>query len=72
MTEPTYEINYEKLSSLSIADLTGLWNYCDQNIILLEKICTKESLIQINTYWRPFLKACSSELDYRINDIIIF
>jgi hypothetical protein len=60
-TEPTYELNVEKLQSLSIADLTGLMQ-----------------LMTSGEHYLPILKATiileatSTELDKRINDIIIF
>lgn len=58
MTEPTYEVNFEKLSSLSIADLTGLINF------LILNPTTKENRIQGQIF--------VDELSKRINDIIIF
>lgn len=58
MTEPTYEINFEKLSSLSIADLTGLINF------LILNPTTKENRIQGQIF--------VDELSKRINEIIIF
>lgn len=56
MTNPTYEINYEKLSDLSISDLESLltlWkNYYGNHPVIDKEI--------------------KKELDKRVNDIIIF
>lgn len=57
MTEPTYEINQEKLDSLSIADLTGL-------IIVYESHPSFYGEIEVDILF--------TELNKRINDIIIF
>lgn len=58
MTEPTYEVNKEALSKLTIADLTGL--------------ITLNKLYPTNTIAKIIIKVCVEELNKRINDIIIF
>lgn len=60
MTEPTYEVNQEALSKLSIADLTGLYQ-----IYTAVQPTYNERFYIIS-------KIVSDELDIRINDIIIF
>lgn len=60
MTQPTYEVNYEKLSSLSISDLIALYTYY-----------SKVSHLYALTH-KFILKMVSEELDKRVNDIIIF
>lgn len=66
MTNPTYEVNHEKLSSLSIADLISLEN----------KFATTESNnkyeTEANFMSRELAGIFAAELDKRINDIIIF
>lgn len=57
MTNPTYEVNHEKLSSLSISDLTGLITIYESHPTFHEEIVVAVLL---------------SELNKRINDIIIF
>lgn len=56
-TEPTYEVNLEKLESLSISDLTSICNH----LIKYEY-----------DYPENLYKVFARELDKRINDIIIF
>lgn len=66
MTEPTYEINKERISQLSISDLLALIKYVTDN--------------NYENYFSPqifdgllFMRdICKEELDKRINDIIIF
>lgn len=59
MTEPTYEINQEKLESLTIADLSSL--------LILNKLYPSKdkSDLKLN-------KVLAIELKKRINDIIVF
>lgn len=59
MTEPNYEINHEKLSELTIADLTGIIVLASTRTIYYKKLI-------------PYLSVFEVELDKRINDIIIF
>jgi mRNA-degrading endonuclease HigB of HigAB toxin-antitoxin module len=57
MTEPTYEVNNERLQSLSIADLTSIYNHIRKYEY---------------DYPEDLYKVFGAELDKRINDIIIF
>lgn len=57
MTQPTYEVNVEALSALSIADLTGLITVYESHPTFYEEIVGE---------------VLFSELNKRINDIIIF
>lgn len=59
MIETTYEINHEKLSELTIADLTG------KIVLASTRTAYYKKLI-------PYLSVFEVELDKRINDIIIF
>lgn len=61
MTEPTYEVNFEKLSSLSIADLTGL-----------ERYTYDYYSSELDFRHQVVCDLCRQELEKRINDIIIF
>lgn len=59
MTEPTYEVNQEALSNLTISDL-----------ISLMELSFKVSFIKDKA--KILFEITSVELDKRINDIIIF
>lgn len=58
-TEPKYEINHEKLSAMSVADLTGIIVLASTRTAYCKKLI-------------PYLSVFEVELDKRINDIIIF
>lgn len=68
MTEPTYEVNYEQLSQLSIADLVALENRFITTGLKKKSIYDIEAIATANELAGIF----ASELDKRINNIIIF